>query len=134
MTSMNPNPNRLEDVLKQALRREEAPDNFAARVLTQAAQNSRARETRRESWLGVFSQPLVRWAAFAAVSICLIAEGVHYRNQQLERAQGEAAKQQLMLALRIAGSKLHLAKEKVNEINTSRPESQPESRTPRSQS
>jgi hypothetical protein len=34
-----------------------------------------------------------------------------------ERAQGEAAKQRLMLALRIAGSKLQLAKSRVNEIN-----------------
>jgi hypothetical protein len=39
-----------------------------------------------------------------------------------------------MLALRIAGSKLQLAKEKVNEINTSRPEPQPQNRSPRSRS
>jgi hypothetical protein len=39
-----------------------------------------------------------------------------------------------MLALRIAGTKLQLAKSKVNEINTSRPQSQPENRTPRSRS
>ena len=53
---------------------------------------------------------------------------------QRQRAEGEAAKQQLMLALRIAGSKLQLAKEKVNEINTSRPEPQPQNRSPRSRS
>jgi hypothetical protein len=34
-----------------------------------------------------------------------------------EHAQGEAAKQQLMLALHIAGSKLQLAKARVNEIS-----------------
>ena len=134
MTPLNPNPNRLEDALKQALRREEAPTNLAASVLTRVAQNTVARDLKKQSWLGILSQPLVRWAAFAAVSICLIAEGVHYRNQQRERAQGEAAKQQLMLALRIAGTKLHMAKEKVNEINASRPGSQPENRIPRSRS
>jgi len=134
MTPMNPNPNRLEDRLRQALRREEPPDRFAASVLNRVAQNSIARDAQKQSWLSVFSQPLVRWAAFTFVSICLIAEGLHYRNQQHERAQGETAKQQLMLALRIAGSKLQLAKEKVNEINTNRPESQPGNRTPRSRS
>ena len=132
MTSTNPN--RLEDALKQALRREDAPDDFAVRVLTLVAQNSTAPETQKHSWLRFFSHPIVRWAAFATVSICLVAEGVHYRTQQRERVQGEAAKQQLMLALRIAGTKLHMAKERVNEINASRPQSQPESRTPRSRS
>ena len=44
--------------------------------------------------------------------------GVHIYNVHRERAQGEAAKKQLMLALRVAGSKLQLAKSKVNEMNT----------------
>ena len=130
----NPNQNRLEEALKQALHREEAPPNFAASVLTRVAQDAAARESKTQSWLRIFSQPFVRWAAFATVAICLIADGVHYRAQQRDRAQGEAAKQQLMLALRIAGTKLHMAKEKVNEINASRPQSQPENRTPRSRS
>jgi hypothetical protein len=43
--------------------------------------------------------------------------GVHLHSVRRERAQGEAAKQRLMLALRIAGSKLQLAKSRVNEIN-----------------
>ena len=134
MTSMNPNPNRLEGALKQALHREEPSPHFAASVLTRVAQGAAARDMKRESWLRIFSQPLIRWAAFAVVSVCLIAEGMHYRTQQRERAKGEAAKQQLMLALRIAGTKLHMAKQKVNEINPSRPVSQPDSRTPRSRS
>jgi hypothetical protein len=76
----------------------------------------------------------VRWGAVATVTVCLVIGSIYYRNLQRQRAEGEAAKQQLMLALRIAGSKLQLAKEKVNEINTSRPESQPQSRSPRSRS
>ena len=85
-------------------------------------------------WLSIFSQPLLRWAAFAALTFCLVIGGMYYRTLQRQRAEGEAAKQQLMLALRIAGSKLQLAKEKVNEINTSRPEPQPQNRSPRSRS
>jgi len=135
MTETNKNPNLLEDALRKALRPEEAPEGFALKVLARAQQqNSAAQEAQRTSWLSMFSQPFVRWAALAAVSICLVIGGVHYRNLQRQRAEGEAAKQQLMLALRIAGSKLQLAKEKVNEINTSRPEPQPQNRSPRSRS
>jgi hypothetical protein len=135
MTEINKNPNLLEDALRNALRREDAPEGFALKVLAGAqCQNSAANDAQRASWLSIFSQPLLRWSAVAAVTICLVIGGIYYRNLQRQRAEGEAAKQQLMLALRIAGSKLQLAKEKVNEINTSRPEPQPQNRSPRSRS
>jgi hypothetical protein len=135
MTEINKNPNLLEDALRNALRREDAPEGFALRVLARALpQASAAQEAQRASWLSIFSQPRLRWSAVAAVTICLVIGGIYYRNLQRQRAEGEAAKQQLMLALRIAGSKLQLAKEKVNEINTSRPEPQPQNRSPRSRS
>jgi len=133
MTETNKNPYLLEDALRNALRREDAPEGFALQVLARAQQQS-ATQAHRTSWLSVFSQPLVRWAAVAALTICLVVGSILNRNLQRQRAEGEAAKQQLMLALRIAGSKLQLAKEKVNEINTSRPEPQPQNRSPRSRS
>jgi hypothetical protein len=135
MTETNKNLNLLEDALRNALRRENAPEGFARRVVASAEQqNSPANEAQRTSWLSIFSQPLVRWAAFATVSIGLVIGGVHYRDVQRQRARGEAAKRQLMLALRIAGSKLQLAKSKVNEINTPRPQPQPKNSSPRSRS
>jgi hypothetical protein len=116
--------NRTEDALKRALRRESAPDGFAERVLARVAEQNSAESGRgrRDFWWPFFTQPLVRWAAAAALAAALVAGGLHYRQVQYdkaerERAQGEAAKQRLMLALRIAGSKLQLAKSKVNEIN-----------------
>ena len=121
----NKDPNRLEDALKTALRRENVPDGFAAHVLAQIAERDAVARSEHRSWFSVFSQPLLRWAAFAAVSIALITGAAYYRHLQRERAQGEAAKQQLMLALRIAGSKLQLAKEKVHEINQPRTHPQP---------
>jgi hypothetical protein len=133
MNPLGQNPNSVENALKEALRRQDAPVNFAAKVLTRIAQKSAETEP-RHSWLSILSRPAMRWAAFAAVSICLTLGGIHYRQLQRERAQGEAAKQKLMLALRIAGSKLHLAKEKVNDINSARPQSQPDNRAPRSRS
>ena len=108
--------NRDEDQLKAALRREEAPPGFTERVLARvAAQRSYPPNPSR--WLNIFAAPVLRWASAVALSAALILEGMHYRKVQRERAEGEAAKQQLMLALRIAGSKLQLAKAKVNEIN-----------------
>lgn len=133
MNSIDQNPNRLETALKHALRRENASEDFAARVLTSVAQKSVEAEP-QHSWLRVFFRPSLRWAAFAAVSICLTLGGFHYRHLRRERAQGEAAKQQLMLALRIAGTKLHMAKSKVNDINAARPEPQTDKTTPRSRS
>jgi hypothetical protein len=135
MTESNKNLNPLEESLRNALRREDAPEGFVLKVLARAEQqNIAANDAQRTSWLSIFSQPLLRWSAVAAVTICLVIGGIYYRNLQRQRAEGEAAKQQLMLALRIAGSKLQLAKEKVNEINTSRPEPQLQNRSPRSRS
>jgi hypothetical protein len=128
---MNKNPN-LEDALRNALRREDAPDGFSANILTRVARRNTVPRAEQRSWFALFSQPLMRWAATAAVSISLIIGGMYYRNLQRERAQGEAAKQQLMLALRIAGSKLQLAKQKVHEIG--QPQTHPQSRPARSRS
>jgi len=120
--SLDNDTSRMEDVLKRALHAQPAPDGFADRVLARLVEENSAESERghRDSrWL-VFTQPTVRWATAAALAAALVAGGLHYRQVQYEkaeRAQGEAAKQRLMLALRIASSKLQLAKSKVNEIN-----------------
>jgi len=128
---MNPFDDELENNLKHALRREEPSAGFAERVITLAAQQS----TTAPHHIAPISKPRFsfarlrvlgdyqlwpRWAAAAAVSAALIVGGFHYQTIQREKAQhaeGEAAKQRLMLALRIAGSKLQFAREKVNQIN-----------------
>jgi negative regulator of sigma E activity len=116
MTDLNKDTNGLDKALSQALGRQEAPEDFTQRVMARvAAQNSAPRPV-RDSWLSLFTQPIMRWGALAAVAAAMIL-GVHLYNVRRERAQGEAAKQQLMLALRVAGSKLQLAKAKVNEMN-----------------
>ena len=133
MTPLHENMSPLERALKNALHREAAPENLAAEVLARLAEHHSTPKAQPSPWFSFVLQPIVRWAALATVAICLIAGGIHYRNVQIERAKGEAAKQQLMLALRIAGSKLQLAKERVNEINT-RPAPQTGPKLPRSRS
>jgi hypothetical protein len=117
----------FEDELKNALRRQKPPDGFADRVLARAAEQDShpAKRTWRDSWLNIFAQPfapanLLHWATVVAVAAALVVGGVHYRtvHVQRERAQGEAAKERLLLALRIAGSKLQLAKARVDQINS----------------
>jgi hypothetical protein len=119
----------IDDDLKNALRRQYPPQGFADRVLARLAEESSSRSSAapHDSLLLLFTRPFVRWATAAALASALVAGGVYYRqvyyvqvqyrDAQRERAEGEAAKQRLMLALRIAGSKLQLAKSRVNEIN-----------------
>ena len=87
MTEINKNPNLLEDALRNALRHEDAPEGFVLKVLARAEQqNSAANDAQRTSWLSIFSQPLLRWSAVAAVTICLVIGGIYYRNLQRQRA------------------------------------------------
>jgi len=118
MTPMNEPNDRLDDALKNALRRQEAPDGFADGLMARAAQqHSTPEPIHRDSWLRFLTRPLVRWATLAAVAASMVL-GVHVYQVRRERAEGEAAKERLMIALHIAGAKLQLARSKVNEIRT----------------
>ena len=117
---MNPMENEttnIERALRDALRHESAPPDFSDRVLARIAQQAPERRLSRNPWHAFFTQPLVRWAAFAAITASLTVGFIHHREVIRERAAGEAAKERLMLALRIAGSKLQIARAKVNQIN-----------------
>jgi hypothetical protein len=107
---------RLDDALREALRREDPGPDFTREVLARAA----AARPKRSWWRGLasgFRPPLVRWATAGVLACALLATGLEYRRERHLRAEGEAAKQQLVLALRIAGVKLHVAQEKVFERN-----------------
>jgi uncharacterized protein HemX len=88
----------LEDELRSALRRQEPSPDFTERVLARVA----AAPVRRAS------RPWVRWVAAIAAALLLAAGGFEYRQYQGERAKG-----QVLLAVRIAGGKLNKAHRKV---------------------
>jgi uncharacterized protein HemX len=88
----------LEDELRSALRRQEPSPDFAERVLARVA----AAPVRRAS------RPWVPWVAAIAAALLLAAGGFEYRQYQ-----GERAKDQVLLAVRIAGGKLNKAQKKV---------------------
>jgi hypothetical protein len=107
---------RLDDELRNAFRREDPGEDFTNRVLERAAAQPATRGWRTRL-AAAFSPSGNRWAAAAlAASLLLGVGGIELRRQQQRRAEAEAAKAQLMTALRIAGSKLRLAQEKVLQV------------------
>ena len=105
---------RLEDQLRAALQHEEPPAGFADRVLARAAKQDERRE--RSLWFqfrNMFAVHRLGWAA-AAVAIVVVASGLGVRVEEQRRAEGEAAKRQVMLALRITGEKWQVAAKEIS--------------------
>ncbi|MDX2034844.1 MAG: DUF2275 domain-containing protein, partial [Blastocatellia bacterium] len=117
-----------ENELKQALRREEPSADFTDRVMARIAQeptnNRQEKERKSHAWLkrflGLFQLPQMKWA-MAGMMVCLLAlAGLAVRQQQereraMEIAEGEKAREQVLLAMRIASAKLNVAQKKVLE-------------------
>ena len=105
---------RLEDQLRAALQHEEPPTGFADRVLGLAAERDERRE--RSLWFqfrNMFAVRRLSWAA-AAVALVVVASGVGLRIQEERRVEGEAAKRQVMLALRITSEKWKVAAKEIS--------------------
>lgn len=93
---------RLEDELRQALRRREPPAGLAERVL------ERVREPEKHH------PPLFHWRWLAAAAaLIVLAAGLHFFQERRRRLEGERAKEQVMLALHVTGSKLRLAQQRI---------------------
>jgi hypothetical protein len=99
----------LEDELRKALRRKQPPEGFAERVL------SKTEATPRSLGFNVFARHSLRWALAGVICFLLLAVGIRYRQAKEEYARGEAAKTQLMLALRITADKLQFAQLKIQQ-------------------
>lgn len=106
----------LEKAVKAAFGREPAPPGFTERVLARVRPARRS----RPSWWRV---PAVRWAAAAALLAAFVAGGVA-GYQSWQRARGERARQQVILALRITGSRLHAVQAQITRMDRMRGESQ----------
>jgi hypothetical protein len=83
----------LEDELKQALARKQPSPKFEARVTAAAGRRSALRRP-------VLRMP--RWLAAAAAVLVITGAGAGFRYHR-----GQVAKGQVMLAMRITGSKLN---------------------------
>jgi hypothetical protein len=119
--------NRFEDELKLALRREEPSPGFTDRVMARIAELQRQEKPRENTyWLKrlieFFQPPRMKWAMAGAMAGVLLIAGFGWRlSRENERrrlaeiAEGQRAKEQVMLAMRIASKKLNLAQKKVYE-------------------
>lgn len=89
----------FEQELRSALRREEPPSGFATRLMARVGAGS---APSRRGWLA------------AAIAACLLLTmgGFEYRQYQ-----GRKAKQELLLALNIAGSKLNVVQKKISDLS-----------------
>jgi hypothetical protein len=87
----------LEDELRRRLRRVDPPEGFAERVLARAAAGRR--------------RPVGTWAVPAALAACVLVSLGAFAHVQ-ERRQALTAKNEALLALRIAGAELRHAKAK----------------------
>lgn len=106
---------RFEDDIRQALARQEPPAGFTERVLARV-QAEPAKTSAWDRLSGFFHLPMLRFATVAALCVALVV-GVGFEQQRRLREQGLAAKQQLMLALKITSGKLHTARTAVHSIS-----------------
>jgi len=119
--------NRFDEELKTALRREEPSPDFTDRLMARVAELQRQEKSREKTdWLRkiaeFFQPPTMKWAMAGAMAAILIIAGfgVHFRRENERRllaeiAEGERAKEQVMLAMRIASAKLNVAQKKIHE-------------------
>jgi hypothetical protein len=105
----------MNDELRRALRRVEPPAGFAERVLERAARGDVPATAARHATARVLLRgPMVRWATAAALAIAVTSGGVWYRAAEQRQAQGEEARRQVLIGLRIASDKLQSVQLKVN--------------------
>ena len=97
----------FEDELRSALRRKEPSPDFADRVLARVPTGLPRRP------LGPARRPWAAGVAALAASVLLASGAVGYRYYQ-----GERAKSQVLLAVRIAAAKLNKAQKKVQMLNS----------------
>ena len=111
--------NKFEQELKKALMPVEPPAGFAERVMARVAagEEFKGAQHTRNWWSDLFQARGLRWALTGALCLAITGGGVFYQYEQRRRAEGEQAKEQLMLALRLTASKLQLAQAEVQGIN-----------------
>ena len=110
--------NHLERQLRSALRRCDPPAGFADRVVAQIHHDP-SRESHRKT--APWKLLRLRWAAIPTLATVLVF-GFWFRayEQRQQEKEALAAKQQVMLALRITGNKLRMAKAKVKAVEGER--------------
>jgi len=98
--------NPFDKDFREALQRREPPPGFAEKVLSRARQ-LHSRPKRFFAW---------RWAVAAAAAALVLTVGSLEYREHLRRVEGERAKEQVMLALRLTGSELRAVQERLARV------------------
>jgi type VI protein secretion system component VasF len=101
----------FDELLKRALERKQPSAGFTDRVL---AGTKKLATRNRRRW---FRLPF--WFAPALATLLVLAASLGYEHYR-ERQEGERASEQLVVALRLTGAKLHQVRSRVVEIGTSK--------------
>lgn len=100
----------FEQQLKEALARKEPPQDFVNRVLEKTKeQQPPVRQVVRWWW---FRRAWAWRLAPVMAALALVSGGVMYREHE-RTVRGELAKEKLLIAMRIAGSKLYETQQQV---------------------
>jgi hypothetical protein len=92
--------NQLERDLREALRRRDAPAGFAEKVI-------------RSAEASAAQKPWRAWLSMAAAALLMVG-AVLGTNHLYRQTEGVRAKQELMVGLRITGTKLRDVQERLN--------------------
>jgi hypothetical protein len=104
----------FEDDLRLALRREQAPPDFAARVMASAEGQTRIHALRPSR------SAYKAWAAMAAgIALMVLVPAAVDRQQEQERQarEGVLAEKQLVRALRLTGRQLKMTQSLLREMS-----------------
>lgn len=113
----------LEDDLKHALARKSAPDGFAARVMSRidaeaSPSTAIGVDARRSHPLSVGEGRQRFTRAIAAGLLITAVAGGWAAQRAIERREGERAREEVLVALHIASSKVRSAQQHIHEIGS----------------
>jgi hypothetical protein len=100
----------IEEQLKNALCREEPRTGFADRVMARIA----AQGNSRRGW---HTFPQFKWGLALVLLGCIVAGVVYRQVEHQQRTHAQLARQQAVMALRLAGTKIQLAESKVRHLS-----------------
>lgn len=109
---------RIEEELRSALRREQAPLGFAERVLARVQAEDASPVGFWQSLFGYMRLPRFKVAMATALFLLVLGGTWQYHRYEQKREAGEAAREQLLLALQITGNKLQHAQQQVKEAGS----------------
>ena len=103
----------LEDDLRRALRRKDAPPDFANRVIARVEPASPKQTVGGGRLLTFREAPITRWFAAAAMLTLVVGGGARYYEYQQNVAEAKRVQAEVMLAMEVTSQALARVQEKL---------------------